>query len=104
MGDLGYDDDDEEEKYDDYQARARELLVNNTRENIKTNLQGAGLAMCDRIFIVCTSVIYALVTVKKIKKTTPEIDERPLFDSILEAVHARRYGSQPQGPAQDQSN
>ena len=101
MGDLGYDDD-EEEKYDDYQARAREVLVNDTRENIKKNLQVAGLAMCDRIFIVCTSVIYALVTKKRIKKTTPEIDEGPLFNSILEAVRARRYSSQ--APSKDQSN
>ena len=93
MGDLGYDDE-EEEKYDDFQAQARELLIKDTRENIKKNLQGAGLAMCDRIFIVCASVIYALVTKKSIKKTTPEIDEGPLFNSILEAVRARRYSSQ----------
>ena len=89
MQDLGYDEGDAEGKY---QARARQFLIDDTKKDIETGLQEAGLAMHD-IFIVTSSVVYSLATNKQNKKTVV-IDEARLIKSILKAAHERRYTTQ----------
>jgi hypothetical protein len=96
MQDLGYDenDDDADDDFDDYQARARQILIDTTRNNLETNLEKAELVKRD-VFIVSGSVIYSLVTEKaNKKKTTPAIDEARLMETVMKIAHARRYGNQ----------
>lgn len=90
MQDLGYDenDDNEEPYFDEYQAEARQLLIDDSQTNIKTSLQEAGLVTHD-VFIVSSSVIYSLATKSK-NKNTPEIDETRLIDSLLKTACERR--------------
>ena len=49
MQDLDYDD--SEDNFDDYQAQARQKLIDSTRINVEKNLEEAGLAERD-VFIV----------------------------------------------------
>jgi hypothetical protein len=95
MQDIGYDenDDDADEKFDDYQKQARQLLIDTTRKNLEENLEKAELNKHD-VFIVSSSVIFSLVNGKGIKKTTPAIDEVRLMETILKIAHGRRYGNQ----------
>jgi hypothetical protein len=98
MHDIGYEscdenDDDAEDDFVDYQKRARQLLIDNTRKNLDDNLEKAEMNKHE-VFIVSSSVILSLVTAKRIKKTTPAIDEVRLMESILKMAHARRYGTQ----------
>jgi hypothetical protein len=92
MQDIGYDenDDDADEKFDDYQKQARQLLIDTTRKNLEENLEKAKLKKHD-VFIVSCSVIFSLVNAKK----TPAIDEVCLMETILKMAHGRRYGNQP---------
>ena len=94
MQDLGYDenDDDASDHYPDYQARARQLLIDTTRKNLEQNLEMVGLAKRD-VFIVSNSVVYSLVTAKGNKKTPPAIDEVRLVEIILKTAYERRYGT-----------
>ena len=95
MDDIGYDenDDDSDDDFDDFQRRARQLLIDSTKKNLEDNLEKAELNKHD-VFIVSHSVIFSLVNGKAIKKTTLEIDEARLMESILKMAHARRYGTQ----------
>ena len=94
MQDIGYDENDDEadDKFDDYQRRARQLLIDSTRKNLEDNLEKAELKKHD-VFIVSGSVLFSLVTGKGIKKTTLAIDEVRLMETILKTAHARRYGT-----------
>ena len=67
---LGYDkdDDDASDHYNDYQTRARQLLIDTTRKNLEQNLKIAELAKRD-VFIVSNKVLYSLVTAKGNRKT-----------------------------------
>ena len=98
MQDLGYDenDDDSDDDFGDYQARARQSLIESTKNNVEKHLEVAQLAKHD-VFIVSSSVIFSLVTAKRLKKTAPEIDEAFLMETILRMAYARRYGNQPLG-------
>ena len=93
MQDLGYDenDDDARENLSDYQAQARQLLIETTRKNLETNLTKAELVNRD-VFIVSGNIIYSLVT--KNKKSSLAIDEERLIQTVLTVAHNRRYGSQ----------
>ena len=93
MQDIGYDenDDDAVDDFNDYQERARQLLIDTTRKNLEENLEKASLNNHD-VFIVSGSVIFSLVNGKGIKKTTPAIDEARLMETILKIAHGRRYG------------
>ena len=98
MQDLGYDenDDDAENDLDDYQAKARQLLITTTRDNLEKNLEKAELTKRE-VFIVSGSVIYSIITDKGSKKKgtqTPPIDEARLIETVLKFAHARRYGTQ----------
>ena len=95
MHDIGYDenDDDTDEDFDDYQRRARQLLIDATRKNLEDNLEKVGLNKHD-VFLVSGSVIFSLVTATKGHKTTPAIDEARLMESMLMMAYARRYGTQ----------
>ena len=95
MYDIGYDenDDNADDENDDFQRRARQLLIDTTRKNIEENLEKAELNKHD-VFIVTAGIIFSLVNSKAIKKTTPAIDEARLMESILKMAHARRYGTQ----------
>ena len=90
MQDLGYDEDkgDAEGKY---QARARKFLIDDTKNDIETGLQEAGLAM-HYIFIITSSIVYSLATNKQNKNTV--IDEAHLIKSILKPAHERCYTTQ----------
>ena len=101
MKDLGYDsaDDDTDGYSVDYEARARQTLIETTKNNVEINLEEAGLATRD-IFIVDSSVIYSLVTDKwNKKKSRTVIHEARLIESVLMAAHERRYVA----PAADNS-
>ena len=95
MQDIGYDENDEDadDDFDDYQKRARQLLIDSTRKNLEDNLEKAELKK-NEVFIVTGSIIFSLVNAKAIKKTTPAIDEARLLESILKMAHSRRYGTQ----------
>ena len=95
MQDIGYDefDDNADVEFDNYQRRARQLLIDTTRKNLEDNLVKAGLNKHD-VFIVTGSIIFSLVNAKTVKKTTPAIDEARLLESILKMAHTRRYGTQ----------
>ena len=97
MHDIGYDenDDDTDEDFDDYQRRARQLLIDATRnlKNLEDNLEKVGLNKHD-VFLVSGSVIFSLVAATKGHKTTPAIDEARLMESMLMMAYARRYGTQ----------
>ena len=94
MQDIGYDEnDDDADDFDDYQRRARQLLIDTTKKNVEDNLEMAGLNKHD-VFIVSGSVIFSLVTAKGLKKSAPAIDEARLMESILKMAHTRRYGTQ----------
>ena len=95
MYDIGYDEDDDEadDVFDDFQRRARQLLIDSTKKNLEDNLEKAELNKHD-VFIVTSSVIFSLVNGKAIKKTIPAIDETRLMESILRIAQARRYGTQ----------
>ena len=88
--------DDSDDKVNDYQTRARQRLIDSTKNNVEKNLKEARLAMRE-VFIVSSRVIFSLVTAKGHKNTTPAIDEARLMEVILEAAHARRYGNQAPG-------
>jgi hypothetical protein len=94
MQDLGYDENDDDsladDNVDDYQleARARQMLIDSTRNNVEKNLEEARLAKHD-VFIVSSSVMLLLVTAKGHKKTTLAIDEVRLMETILMTAHAR---------------
>ena len=93
MQDIGYyDNDDADDDFDNYQQRARQLLIDTTRKNLE-NLEKAGLNKYD-VFIISSSVIFSLVNAKVLRKITPTIDEARLFESILKVAHARQYGNQ----------
>jgi hypothetical protein len=102
MQDIGYDeyDDNADDDFDEYQRRARQLLIDTTRKNLEDNLEKAELNKHD-VFIVAGNIIFSLVNSKAIKKTTPAIDEARLMESILKMAHARRYGTQ--APAKNHS-
>jgi hypothetical protein len=95
MQDIGYDenDDDADDDFDNYQRKARQLLIDTTRTNLEENLKKAELNKYD-VFIVSGSVIFSLVNAKALKKTTPAVDEVRLIEAILKMAHARRYGTQ----------
>ena len=95
MHDLGYDenDDDADDDFDDYQKRARQLLIDSTRKNLERNLEKAELNKHD-VYIVSSNVVYSQVTGKGRKKTTPAIDEARLMESFLKMAYTRRYGTQ----------
>ena len=86
-------DDNADDDFDDFQRQARQLFIDSTKKNLSDNLEKAELNKHD-VFIVSHSVIFSLVNGKAIKKTTPEIDEARLMESILKMAHARRYGPQ----------
>jgi hypothetical protein len=94
MQDLGYDENDDDsladDNVDDYilEARARQLLIDSTRNNVEKNLEEARLAKHD-VFIVSSSVMLSLVTAKGHKKTTLAIDEVRLMETIFMTAHAR---------------
>lgn len=101
MQELGYDsaenddDSDDHVTVDDYQTRARQDLIDSTRENVEKNLKEIRLEERNRdVFIVSSNVVFSLVTAKRLKKTTPVIDEARLIETILKTAHARRYGNQ----------
>ena len=95
MHDIGYDenDDNADNDFDDFQRRARQLLIDSTKKNLEDNLQKAELNKHD-VYIVTGNVIFSLVNGKAIKKTTPLIDEARLMESILRTARERRYGTQ----------
>jgi hypothetical protein len=97
MVDDGYDENDNvsEDEFDDYQARARQSLIVSTKNSVKKNLEEARLVKRD-VFIVSKSVIFSLVTAKRLgrKMTTIAIDEARLLETILKTALARRYGKQ----------
>ena len=95
MVDIGYDenDDDEPGVKEDFQAQARQLLIDSTRTNLEENLEMAKLNKHD-VFIVSGNVICLLVNDKAIKKTTPVIDEARLLEGMLKKAHERRYRTQ----------
>jgi hypothetical protein len=96
MQDLGYDenDDEAEDDFDEYLARARKLLIDTTRDNLETNLEKAELVKRE-VFIVSGSVVYYLIAEKENKKkSAPAIDEARLMQTVLKIAHARRYGKQ----------
>jgi hypothetical protein len=103
MRDSGYDenDDNADDDFDSHQVRARQLLIDTTRHNLKTNLEKAKLANRE-VFIVSSSAIYSLITGKVNKKKTLPIDEAHLIDNVLKIAYAQRYGNQ--APAKDHSN
>ena len=92
MRDMGYDeyDDNAKHDFDDYQRRARQLLIDTTRKNLEDNLEKAELNKRD-VFIVTGNVIFSLVTAKAL--TTPAIDEVRLIERILKMAFERRYGT-----------
>jgi hypothetical protein len=94
MQDIGYDeyDDNADVDLDDYQRRARQLLIDATKKILEDNLKKAELNKND-VFIVTSSVILSLVNSKATKKTTPAFDEVRLIESILKMAHTRRYGT-----------
>ena len=94
MHDIGYDenDDDADDHFDDYQRRARHMLIDATRKNLKDNLEKAELNQHE-VFLVSGSVIFSLVTGTRHKNTTPAIDEARLMETMLRMAHARRYGT-----------
>jgi len=100
MRDIGYDEYDDDADFDDYQGRARQLLIDTTRKNLEGNLEKAELKKHD-VFIVSGSVIFSLVAAAKRIKATAVIDEARLMESILKMAHARRYGTQ--APAKNHS-
>ena len=89
MHDIGYDenDDNADDDFDDFQRRARQLLIDSTKNNLEDNLESAELNKND-VFIVSCSVIFSLVNDKAIKRTPPAIDEDHLMKSILKMAHA----------------
>ena len=91
LQDLGYDSD-ADDYFDDYQRRARQLLIDTTRKNVEENLEEAGLNKHD-VFIVTSSVIFSLINAKAPKKSTLQIDEVRLMEKILKMAHVRRYGT-----------
>ena len=95
MHDLGYDenDDDVVDDFDDYQRRARQLLIDATRKNLDDNLEMAKLDKHD-VFIVSSNVIFSLVTGKGHRKTAPAIDETRLMENVLKMAYTRLYGAQ----------
>jgi len=94
MQDIGYDEyDNDADDFDDYQRRARQLLIDATKKNLKDNLEKAELNKHE-VFIVSSSIIFSLVTAKALKKTAPAIDEARLIETILKTAGARRYGTQ----------
>jgi len=95
MNEFDENDDDSDDNSDDNQTRARQLLIDSTRNDLEGNLKKAQLAKRD-VFIVSSSVIFSLVTGKRPKENIPEIDEIRLIEAILETAHARRYGNQAQ--------
>ena len=92
MEDIGYNDEDEDDDFDNYQRQARQLLIDSTRKNLEENLEKAELNKYD-VFIVSGSVIFSLVNNKPPKKTTPAVDELRLIDAILRMAQERRYGT-----------
>lgn len=104
MHDLGYDDNDEDaddDHYENCQAQAQKLLIDDTKINLEKNLKKAELPKHD-VFIVSSSVIYSLISGKRNKKqTTPEIDEDRLIQAVLNRAYKRRYGNQ--APAKNHS-
>ena len=102
MQDIGYDenDDDADDVFDDYQKRARQLLIDATRKNLEDNLELAELNKHD-VFIVSAGVIFSMVTGKGHKKTTPAIDETRLMEAFLRMAYARRYGNQASASAKN---
>jgi hypothetical protein len=92
MRDLGYDKNDADDDFDDFQSQARQSLVDSTKKNLEDNLKKAELNKHD-VYIVSSSDIFSLVNAKTIE-TTPAIDEARLMESILKMAHARRYGTQ----------
>ena len=95
MQDIGYDenDDNADDDFDGFIRRAGQVLIDATKKNLEDNLEKAELNKHD-VFIVTGSVLSSLVNGKAIKKTTLEIDEARLMESILKMAHARRYGTQ----------
>ena len=95
MHDIGYDenDDNADDDFDDYQRRARQLLIDSSRKNLECNLEKAELKKHD-VFIVTGRVIFSLVNLIAIKKTTPLIDEVRLMESIFKVAYERRHGTQ----------
>ena len=90
MKDLGYDDD-VKEYYHDYEARARQSLIEDTKNDLERNLGKAKLAKRD-VFIVSDGQILSLVT--KNRKTTVAIDEERLIEAVLTVAYNRRYDSE----------
>ena len=82
-------DDDSDGNFDDssYQIRARQLLIDSTRNNVNKNLEEHRMVKRD-VFIVSSSIIFSLVTGKEPKKTTPAIDEARLIEDILTMAYA----------------
>ena len=95
MKDKGYDENDDNEAgvKEDYQRRARQLLIDSTRKNLESNFDKAKLKKHD-VFIVSGSVISLLVNGKAMKNAALAIDEARLLESILKKAHERRYGTQ----------
>ena len=95
MQDIGYDenDDNADDDFDGFIRRAGQVLIDATKKNLEDNLEKAELNKHD-VFIVTGSVLSSLVNGKAIKKTTPEIDEARLMESILRTAQTRRYGTQ----------
>ena len=91
MQDIGYDeiDDNADVDFDDFQRRARQMLIDTTRKNLEDNLEKAKLKKHD-VFIVSGSVIFSLVAAKQIKRTIPAIDEARLMDCILKMALSQR--------------
>ena len=68
------------------------MFIDKTKNNLKTNLEKAGLAKRD-VFIVSKNALYSFVTNKRNEKTPPEMDEARLVECILTAADKRRYYS-----------
>ena len=77
---------------ENHQAKARQLLIDNTRKNLEANLTKAGAELVNRdVFI---DIIYSLVAKPEDKKNSLAIDEERLIETVLTVAHKRQYGSQ----------
>ena len=96
MRDIGYNkyDDNAADVFDNFQIRARQLLIEATRKNLEENLELEGLNKHD-VFLVSADVFFSLVTGKRQKKTdTLAIDETRLMEAFSKMAYARRYRTQ----------
>ncbi|KAF8450083.1 interferon-inducible GTPase-domain-containing protein [Kalaharituber pfeilii] len=94
---LGYntDDTDQEEDYQVTLQKAKQILIKDTRANVRKNLEEGELNPSQRVYIVSADCIRGIVALerqgKKVKKSDLIIDEGDLIRDLLEAISKRRY-------------